>query len=457
MHIMLSPYEKRRKERVKTRVEVGVVPLPQSTEEERPFHTTGVDVSVSGLAFLSDRTIAAGTPLRVELPLPNTTITLRSTVVRSEPTAHAEKWKVAVRFEPLSNECLRLLGWFVKEEGRKQLLGQVPQPASSISLSANSVLPSRSSAGSKPQLKTASSPRLTPNLALDISAATSSDLTARRLRRGEESVVCDFLNRQPLRNVVLLGAVCDYGLESQYHRGSFYGCFRHEELIGVALIGRHIVLSCSEESVAVFADVARLNHEPEPQMVLGEVEIVEEFCQILTEPPCSLTVRLAQIQILYTMTEMESGVKEIKGLRLAQTDEREDVAQVHARICKEDTGVDPMAQDPAGFRRRMLARIERGREWILRDGSGIVFKTDVIFETEEAIYLEGVWVRPDLRGIGLETKLLKSLCQQLLRHHRAVCVFADGEDEPINAFYREVGFTAAAPYRVARFSRRNKP
>ena len=442
---MQTPYEKRKKERVKTRVKVKVA--PQEAGEIKLCQTTGLDVSVGGLAFLCDREFAAGTPLRVELPLPTTTIHLNSTVVWAEPTASPEQWKVAVRFESLTDDYLRLLGSFVKEEGRKQLLDHGPTQPSSAPLRAKPIPASHSAVSAKPQTKTSAA------------VATATALEVRRLKRGEEGFVTAFLNRDPLRNVVLLGAVRDYGLESAYHRGSFYGCFRQEKLIGVALIGRHAILSGSEETVAVFANIARLGQEPAPQMALGDAAMIEKFCQLLAQPPCHLTVRLTQLQILYTMTKKQSGYKIIKGLRLARTDEREEVAQIHASVCREDTGVDPLAQDPIGFRRRILMRIERGREWVWRDAHGIAFKTDVIFETDEAIYLEGVWVRPDLReaGLGLGSALLKSLCQRLLRHHNGVCIFADGDDEQINAFYQKVGFEAAAPYRVARFNSPSEP
>ncbi len=266
-----------------------MVSLPKETEEAGRFRSTGVDVSVAGLAFMCDRSFEAGTELRVEIPLPTTTMSLNSTVVWSEPTADPEQWKVAVRFEALSNDCLRLLGWFVKEEGRKQLLDQSQQHPSSASHPAKSASSPHSSAGSKSQHQTSPSARLTPTLATDahFSKATSSKLEVRRLKRGEENSVSAFLNRQPLRNMVMLGAISDYGLESAYHHGSFYGCFRQAELIGVALIGRHVVWSGSEESVAVFADVVRRSHEPAPQMVLGDAETVEKFCRLLTQPAVS--------------------------------------------------------------------------------------------------------------------------------------------------------------------------
>jgi GNAT superfamily N-acetyltransferase len=463
---MLSTYEKRRKDRVKTLVEIGVVPLPPDAEDNaepeaegvQPLRATGADVSLSGMAFVCEQAFAAGTALCLKLELASGIASLRSTVVRSEQTAGNEQWKVAVKFEQLSDECLRLLAWFVKEEGRRQLLGPAPQHTIYAPLPTRSPAFDGSSASARPQPQPALATSLPHQLVRDPAISANAPLLeARWLGRSEERFVSEFLNRQPLRNVVMLGAVCDYGLESSLHGGSFYGCFRQEELIGVALIGRHVVLSGSKESVSVFAEVARHCHQSTLQMVLGEEELVEEFCRLLLQPPCQMTVRLAQPQILYAVTEIGNAVSEIKGLRLARTDEREEVAQVQARICREETGVDPLKLDPTGFRWRVTARIERGREWILCDANGIMFKTDVIFETEKAIYLEGVWVRPDLRGFGLGTTILKSLCQRLLRHHAAVCLFADGDDKRINAFYQGVGFKAMANYRVVRFGPGNEP
>jgi len=214
-------------------------------------------------------------------------------------------------------------------------------------------------------------------------------------------------------------------------------------------------LSGSEEAIPVFANVARLSHDPAPVMALGDAEMVEKFCHFLTQPPSHLMLRLSQLQILYTMSPKESHGRIVQGLRQARTDEREEVAQVHARICREETGVDPLVQDPIGFRRRIRARIERGREWIWCDGHGIAFKADIVFEPDEAIYLEGVWLRPDLRKDDWGSILLRSLCQRLLRHHQGICIFADRDDQAANALYQKAGFEATAPYRVARFCPRN--
>lgn len=278
-------------------------------------------------------------------------------------------------------------------------------------------------------------------------------IEVRRLVTGEEPQALNFLNRQPLRNVAMIGFIHDHGLESARNRGTFYGCFRNGWLIGVALIGHFVVLSGSEETVPIFAEVARLWHESEIRLVLGGQETVETFGRMLDRAACSVRAQGAESHLLHALTEVADDAAKIKGLRRARPDEAEDVTQIHARAYQEQIGVDPLTQDPDGFRQRVLTRVEMGRVWIVRDAEGIAFKADVTFDTGEAIYLEGVWARPELRGAGWGSKVMKALCRLLLRDHHVVCLFASTDDQRAKAFYHRVGFQSLSPYRVVRYAK----
>jgi ribosomal protein S18 acetylase RimI-like enzyme len=285
-------------------------------------------------------------------------------------------------------------------------------------------------------------------------AGANLKLEVRRLVTGEEAAVFSFLNRQPLRNVAMIGFILDHGLESERNRGTFYGCFRNGWLVGVALIGHFVVLSGSEETVPVFADVARLWHEPEIRVLLGDPETIEAFGRVLNQPSCGLKVQGAETHLLWLLTQVSGEAIEIEPLRQARIDEAEEVAQAHARAYLEQVGVDPLEQDPQGFRQRVLSRIELGRVWIVRDAKGIAFKADVTFDTGEAIYLEGVWARPELRGSGWGSKAMKALCQRLLSHHHVVCLFSRMDDERAKAFYQRLGFQSLSPYQIVRYAKR---
>jgi len=278
-------------------------------------------------------------------------------------------------------------------------------------------------------------------------------IEVRRLVTGEETSVLNFLNRRPLRNIALIGFIHDHGLESERNRGTFYGCFRNGWLIGVALIGHFVVLSGTEETVPIFAEVARLWHEPEIRLVLGDQEATEIFHRMLHQSSCALRVQGKESHLLYALTEAADDSVEIKGLRRARPDEADEVAQAHARAYYEQLGIDPLVQDPDGFRQRVLTRIEMGRVWIVRDDEGIAFKADVSFDTGEAVYLEGLWTRPELRGVGWGTQVTKTLCRRLLLVYPVVCLFANTSDQRAKAFYHRLGFQSLAPYHLIRYAK----
>jgi predicted GNAT family acetyltransferase len=119
----------------------------------------------------------------------------------------------------------------------------------------------------------------------------------------------------------------------------------------------------------------------------------------------------------------------------------------------EMNGVDPATKDPQGFRERVRSRIEMGRVWVVNDEGGVAFKVDIVSMTDEAVYLEGILTRSDLRGTGLGSAALSALCRRLLKRHRAVCLFANAENEPLLSFYSRIGFTPFASYRLVRFER----
>ena len=272
----------------------------------------------------------------------------------------------------------------------------------------------------------------------------------RQLKRGEEAQTLDFLNRQPFANVVLSGFVQEHGLESPRNRGSFYGRFDQGCLCDLALIGHHVILSGSGAAIPCFAEIAGERHKNDLRMVFGEETAVDTFTELLFQAASYFQVQGAAPQLLYALRRIKGQATAVEGLRLARLDELEEVVELHARLCAEQSGVDPSAQDPAGFRQWVLHRFERGRIWVVRDHQVISFKTDVVTETDCAAYLEGVWTRPDLRGKGLGSAALKGVCQRLLARHQGICLYVDGQDEQAQSFYERVGFERIASYRVVR-------
>jgi predicted GNAT family acetyltransferase len=278
-------------------------------------------------------------------------------------------------------------------------------------------------------------------------------LEIRRLLSGDERQALSFLGQQPLKNSIMIGLITDHGLESQANRGNFYGCFLQNQLIGMTLLGHCILLSGNRETIKRFAQLVCLMDVSQVRMILGEAGITDSFHRYLERISSGLTVNQIVAQQMLVLTEMPSANHCAGELRRARADELDQVARMNAEAYFELNGVDPAAKDPKGFRERVLSRIEMGRVWVVNDASGIAFKVDIVSLTDEAVYLEGILTRSDLRGAGLGSAALGALCVQLLQHHKAICLFANADNQSLLSFYGRIGFAPFASYRLMRCAR----
>jgi GNAT superfamily N-acetyltransferase len=279
-----------------------------------------------------------------------------------------------------------------------------------------------------------------------------SALEIRRLMNGDESQALGFLGQQPLKNLIMIGLIKDHGLDSPCNRGIFYGCFLQDRLIGMALMGHCILLSGSRETIKHFAQLACLTDVSTIRMMLGEDGMIESFHRSLGQLSNRLIAHLTAPQVMLVLTSAQETNRSLEGLRLACTDELDQVTRMNADGYFELNGVDPAMKDPAGFRERVLKRIEMGRVWVVNDEDGIAFKVDIVSMTDEAVYLEGILTRSDLRGTGLGSAALSALCRLLLRQHGAVCLFANADNQPLLSFYNRIGFAPFASYSLVRFA-----
>ncbi len=294
----------------------------------------------------------------------------------------------------------------------------------------------------KPML-TVSKTRPTPNNKICRPPSPSS-VTIAALTAAEQAEALEFLAVRPLHTVIMSGWIRDHGVISPLHRGTFYGCRNSAgEFVGIALIGKHTLFE-ARTNAALTALAQRARACPNISMFLAESDKLAKFWCSYAMPgqPPRLTCR----ELLLELRQAVKDCDTLSELRLATENDLEQVAAVHAQIVLEETGVDPLALDPTGFRRRCAARIAQGRVWVwIKDGE-LIFKTDVVSETPEAVYIEGLWINPSQRGKGLSKLCLASLCRKLLNQTNAICGFVDAENFVAQALYRKVGFSLIEGY-----------
>lgn len=265
------------------------------------------------------------------------------------------------------------------------------------------------------------------------------------LTTGQESEVLRFLGARPLHTVFLRGFILDNGLKSPLNRGTFYA-YRHAngKLGGVALIG-HATLFESECESAIRHFGYQARQHPDIHLIMGEQQSVHIFWNALVEsreamPPRSCTELLFERRLPAPKSEW------VKSLRLATIDDLGRVMPVQAQMAFAESGVDPMEVDPLGFEGRCSRRIEMDRVWVSVENKTLTFKAEILSETPDVTYLEGVYVDPGYRNNGYGLKCLTQMGESLCESTRSLCLFVNANASEAQEFYRRAGFSLSSVY-----------
>jgi predicted GNAT family acetyltransferase len=260
----------------------------------------------------------------------------------------------------------------------------------------------------------------------------------------DQNEVLDFLAERPIHTVFMASIIRDNGLVSPLHRGSFFAC-RDEcgNLDGVALIGHATLVEArTEASLAALAQTAQGCGYA--RMIRGESDVVKRFWQHYanTDSQPRLICSEALLEQRTPLLLREA----IPDLRQACLEDLDHVVAINAEMAEEEGGVNPLKRDPKGFVERTARRIEQGRVWIwVRDGKAI-FKADILADTPQAVYLEGVHVHQDERGKGLGRHCLTQLGWTLLARAELICLTVNLRTNDASAFYYKAGYRLSSYY-----------
>ncbi len=267
---------------------------------------------------------------------------------------------------------------------------------------------------------------------------------------GHQDEVLAFLSQRPIHTVFMSGLIRDNGLVSCANRGTFYGCRdQQERLTGVGLIGPKTVIEARDEAaLEVFATLSPNNLRS--HLIRGEQQQIEyvlgKYSEVGRKP------RQVSCELLLEQVTPDRRVPVESHLRLAYREDLESVVMINAALGFEESGVNPLAQDQQGMWVRTERRIDQGRVWVLVENGRMVFKADIISETPETAFIEGVYVQPEARRQGYGVRCMTQLARNLLGRVASICLVVNEDNQRARAFYEKIGYEIRACYNTAYFS-----
>lgn len=259
------------------------------------------------------------------------------------------------------------------------------------------------------------------------------------LENSDRQEVLEFLKIRPVHTVVMTSFIQDNGLENADNRGKFYG-YRSTagKLEGIALIGHTtLVESRSEDSLKAFALVARASEMP-IHLMMSDGKTIERFWLHYTGD--NRPARMVCTELLFELNFPFFVQKSDWNVRLAEASELEQIAVAHDEVAFIESGNSPLLKDREGFLKRCAKRIEAKRTFVVFENDKLVFKADVVAETSDAAYLEGIYVAPEYRGKSVGSSCLAQLGLQLLERTENVCLLSNAEFKSAHRSFEKAGF-----------------
>ena len=127
-----------------------------------------------------------------------------------------------------------------------------------------------------------------------------------------------------------------------------------------------------------------------------------------------------------------------------------DVAEGSAQMVRQELAYEPRrgsAEFGAGIRQMIDSKLW----WVGSSNGRLCFFCNVGPWCKKTIQLQGVWTPPDLRGRGLATASLASICDRLLEVSPTLSLYVNDFNHAAIALYRRIGFEHVGDFQTLLF------
>lgn len=263
---------------------------------------------------------------------------------------------------------------------------------------------------------------------------------ARVLGSADLADVRAVLARDPVADVFVASRVEVAGVDSWRLGGELWGFGDPGRLESLCYAGANLVpVQASGAAARAFAERARRAGRRCSSLV-GEAGAVREMWRLL-ESRWGPARDVRPVQPLLVLDD-EPLVASDPRVELVRPEQLDLLLPACVAMFTEEVGVSPLLGDGGAlYRTRVAELIGQNRAFARIEGGRVLFKAEVGAATAEACQVQGVWVRPELRGRGIGTAGIARVAE-LARAQIApvVSLYVNDYNAPARRSYVKAGF-----------------
>lgn len=253
----------------------------------------------------------------------------------------------------------------------------------------------------------------------------------------DAAAVWRVFDEDPVGSCMVAARVADHGIEPNSIGGELWTLRGAEESLCFA--GANLIpLRGAPEDMDAFADEA-MSGARRCSSLVGRADLVMRMWERL-ESAWGPARDVRDHQPLLALSrhpdcDIDPGVRQVR------PDELDAYLVAAVDMFIGEVGVDPRIGDGGrGYRRRVASLIAAGRAWARFEQGQVVFKAEVGSQSPGVGQIQGVWVHPEWRGLGLGTAGTATVAAVVVGSGRTASLYVNSFNTVARAAYARVGF-----------------
>jgi len=267
----------------------------------------------------------------------------------------------------------------------------------------------------------------------------------RNLGPADLPLLRSLIARDPLVNLFVEYRVEATQLQPRWLGGNIWGYFENGELVSACHAAANLVpIEATPESIDVFADHA-LWTGTNCSSIVGLDHSVLSLWERL-EPQWGPARSPRPVQPFMVM-DHDSALEPDPRVRRVVMDEFDVLYPACVAMFTEEVGLDPEGTSKTGYRARIAQLISQGWSFAIIEDDEVLFKAEIGAATAQGCQIQGVYVRPDLRGQGVAVHAMAAVVQQARSFVApAITLYVNDHNVAARRTYDRVGFRQTATF-----------
>lgn len=261
----------------------------------------------------------------------------------------------------------------------------------------------------------------------------------RQLRPGDEVALRALMAAHPARHCFAEARLDAGGLRPNAPGGAFWGYTVAGKLAGALLVGANLVPIQTDAVARVALAQHAVAEGRRSSSIVGPAEEVLDLWRLL-QPAWGPAREVRPEQVLMAAAA-PATVAADPLVRLSTSADADGIFPACVAMFTEEVGVSPLAGGMGvAYRRRIEDLIAARRSFARFDETGPVFKAELGALSRRACQIQGVWVRPALRGRGFASEGMAAVAAFAVRRVPVVSLYVNAYNTAALRAYERAGF-----------------